>query len=352
MDAELDVNQETELKEDLSSGVARVASELFERLRKYKPHAEQRLRKANESLLRLAKSGRTSELRSYLEDKPPAVGLLQITGLTENAGERELEENVSRDLKFLGEEDAEALLDTEEWNPLTFAVFHGHLDCVKTLVECELFSMKSCVKLSHPSLSSKNSLLFPLAIAFDREDEALFRYFFEEMSFLWGEGAIENLLKLFFAPGVPPKKRERYVRAVVHSPTTHALFCSMSFQYRSNFMETLLRLREEVEIGEAASLVLFEELALAPFSLYYFTTFIEKMADIEGGSLRDGYLDSLEKALGLLSAGDVEEFVRFQWANTSNLVNEMVLQREAQDSANEDIVAQLVYSFALKLKDS
>ena len=37
---------------------------------------------------------------------------------------------MSHDLKFLGEEDAEVLLDTEEWNPLTFAVFHGRLDCV------------------------------------------------------------------------------------------------------------------------------------------------------------------------------------------------------------------------------
>ena len=119
------------------------------------------------------------------------------------------------------------------------------------LVECELFLMKSCVKLSHPSLSSKNSLLFPLAIAFDRDDQPLFRYFFEEMSFLWGEGAIENLLKLFFAPGVPRAKRELYVRAVIRSRTTQTLFYSMSFQYRSNFMETLLRLREEVEVGEA-----------------------------------------------------------------------------------------------------
>ena len=89
--------------------------------------------------------------------------------------------------------------------------------------------MKSCVKLSHPSLSSKNSLLFPLAIAFDRDDQTLFRYFFEEMSFLWGEGAIENLLKLFFAQGVPRVKREFYVRAVVRSRTTQTLFHSMSF---------------------------------------------------------------------------------------------------------------------------
>lgn len=81
----------------------------------------------------------------------------------------------------------------------------------------------------------------------------MFRFFWEDLKYLWNEDTFDNLFKL-----LAKKELVDYLQLMFRSRTAISIFEAMSYQYKFHFIEHLLQTKHDL-IEEINQLVLQEQ---------------------------------------------------------------------------------------------
>lgn len=67
-------------------------------------------------------------------------------------------------------EDEDLTIITDEWNPMTFAIYVGSEQLIRMFIERTSISLKKAVKLPNSSFYKEIQKLYPLLIAFENDN--------------------------------------------------------------------------------------------------------------------------------------------------------------------------------------
>lgn len=125
---------------------------------------------------------------------------------------------------------------TEKWNPLTFAVYNGNLDLIKFIVNKSLGNTKRLLKIPGIFKTQEISRLFPFIIALRLNKIEMFKYFWDQLAYVYcTEDTFENLFRL-----LAKREQTEMVSYFLKSRSTKTLFLSMSYSYRTEFIDHAL----------------------------------------------------------------------------------------------------------------
>jgi len=86
---------------------------------------------------------------------------------------------------------------TEKWNPLTFAIYAGNLDLIKYIIKKAVGNTKRLVKIPGIFKAQEISRLFPFITALRHNDQAMFKYFWEELDYVYSnEETFESIFRI------------------------------------------------------------------------------------------------------------------------------------------------------------
>jgi hypothetical protein len=130
--------------------------------------------------------------------------------------------------------------------------------------------------------------------------------------------SIIHFIQTLFKSSAKAEACVPYVEVLINSPTTHALFKSMSFSYRFIFVESLMKIYDMVHQGGKLDIytTICHGLSEAPYSMYFFSVFVDKfcpkMSDKKGeNSEIDNFIPLLSDALDATSNEDIEFFIKY-----------------------------------------
>ena len=74
---------------------------------------------------------------------------------------------------------------TEKWNPLTFAIYSGNLPLIKFIIQRTSGHLRKMMKIPGIFKTQEISRLFPFIMAIRYNNQEMFQYFWEELSFVY-----------------------------------------------------------------------------------------------------------------------------------------------------------------------
>lgn len=196
-------------------------------------------------------------------------GLSNIKGL--------ITTNVAWNKDFCFIEDDDLKVDTEKWNPITFAIYTWNLPLIWHLLDNTKSLVKKSITLPSCTLSEEKQLIFPLLYAFEGDHEEMFLYFLNTHYIIWKDDLLLNLIQTMFRSKQEMNILIRYLGHVMNSEILIASFHQMSFHYRSQFIQNLINLIEVVtEEKNMYYSAILDHLVKQPFSFYFLIVFIEQ----------------------------------------------------------------------------
>lgn len=131
---------------------------------------------------------------------------------------------------------------TEKWNPLTFAVYNGNLDLIKFIIGKSVCNIKRMLKIPGIFKTQEISRLFPFVMSLRLNKIEMFKYFWDELAYVYcSEETFDNLFRL-----LAKREQTEIVSYFLESKATKTLFFSMSYAYRSEFIEHVLQIKGEI----------------------------------------------------------------------------------------------------------
>mmetsp|Transcript_3440 Transcript_3440/g.5843 ORF Transcript_3440/g.5843 Transcript_3440/m.5843 type:complete len:184 (-) Transcript_3440:756-1307(-) len=125
---------------------------------------------------------------------------------------------------------------TAKWNPLSFAVYNGNLDLIEHIFSKTSGNAQRFLKIPGNFKTQEINRLFPFVVAVRQNNLDMFRFFWEQLNYVYcKEDTFENLFRL-----LAKKDKSEFVQCLVESKQTKCLFQSMSYSYRSEFIDNLL----------------------------------------------------------------------------------------------------------------
>ena len=86
---------------------------------------------------------------------------------------------------------------TEKWNPLTFAIYSGNLPLIKFIISRCSGHLRKMLKIPGIFKTQEISRLFPFIMAIRYNNQEMFQYFWEELSFVFSnEETFESLFRV------------------------------------------------------------------------------------------------------------------------------------------------------------
>jgi ankyrin repeat protein len=86
---------------------------------------------------------------------------------------------------------------TDKWNPLTFAVYSGNLELIKCIISKTQGNCKRMLKIPGIFKSQEVSRLFPFIMAIRHNNLEMFKFFWEDLAFVYSnEDTFDRLFRL------------------------------------------------------------------------------------------------------------------------------------------------------------
>ena len=131
---------------------------------------------------------------------------------------------------------------TEKWNPLTYAIYAGNLDLIKYIVSKCGGNTKRMVKIPGLFKSQEVSRLFPFIMSMRYSNIEMFKFFWEELSYVYcTEDTFESLFRL-----LARKEKPELISYLLSTQSTMTLFLSMSYSYRLEFIDHILQIKADI----------------------------------------------------------------------------------------------------------
>lgn len=131
---------------------------------------------------------------------------------------------------------------TEKWNPLTFAVYAGNLELIKFIVSKSVGNTKRLLKIPGIFKTQEISRLFPFIIAMRYNSQSMFKFFWEELAYVYNnEETFESLFRL-----LAKREQSEMVGFFLKSKSTKTFFLSMSYAYRTEFLDHVLQIKGDM----------------------------------------------------------------------------------------------------------
>jgi hypothetical protein len=185
-------------------------------MRDHKDNAEEFIKEQQLELLRLSANKKTNEVIEYLSKQAITGGVSNIKGLATT--------NLTWNKNFCFIEDDDLKIDTEKWNPVTFAIFTQNLPLVRHFLEKTECVVSKSVFLPWGCLSEEKQVLFPLLYSFEVDNEEIFLYFLSSHKYLWKEDVLSSLIKFMLRSEQDMLILVKYLTHVLTSEVFIALF--------------------------------------------------------------------------------------------------------------------------------
>ena len=131
---------------------------------------------------------------------------------------------------------------TEKWNPLTFAVYSGNLELIKCIISKTQGNSKRMLKIPGIFKSQEVSRLFPFIMAIRHNNLEMFKFFWEDLSFVYSnEDTFDRLFRL-----LAKHEKPDLISYLLSSQPTMTLFQSMSYSYRLEFIDHVLQIKSDI----------------------------------------------------------------------------------------------------------
>lgn len=131
---------------------------------------------------------------------------------------------------------------TEKWNPLLFAVYAGNLELVKFIIQKTAGNTKRLLKIPGIFKTQEVSKLFPFIVAMRQQNQAMFQFFWEDLSYVYcNEDTFESLFRLLVK-----REKPELVGSLLSCKASMTLFLSMSYSYRLEFVDHILQIKGDI----------------------------------------------------------------------------------------------------------
>ena len=125
---------------------------------------------------------------------------------------------------------------TEKWNPLNFAIYSGNLDLIRFIINKAVGETKRLIKIPGIFKSQEISRLFPFIISLKHDNQQMFKFFWEELDYIYSnEETFESVFRL-----LAKFEQSELVNVFLNSRPTKILYLSMSYAYRTEFLDHVL----------------------------------------------------------------------------------------------------------------
>ena len=128
-------------------------------------------------MISLTANDNYKEVLKFISDNAITGGISTYTGY------HALNFNWSPDFCFLEEDDLS--INTDDWNPLTFAIYIRSMPLIKLFLDKYFTVVKKGCKLPNETPLAGRQALFPLLMAFEGENDEMFDYFLNTHYILW-----------------------------------------------------------------------------------------------------------------------------------------------------------------------
>ena len=121
----------------------------------------------------------------------------------------------------------------EKWNPLTFAIYNGNLELVKFIIQRSGGNLQRMLKIPGLFKTQEISRLYPFIVALRSNNVEMFKFFWTKLAFVYGtEETFVSLFKL-----LAKREQSELINFFLGCKVTRTLFHSMSYSYRSEFID-------------------------------------------------------------------------------------------------------------------
>lgn len=133
---------------------------------------------------------------------------------------------------------------TEKWNPLTFAIYVGNLELIKFILSKYRGNVKKLLNLPGIFKTQEVSRLYPFVMSMRFNNNDMFKFFWEELSYVYcNEETFTRLFRL-----LAKRDKPELINYILSSEATQTLFLSMSYSYRLEFINDILQIKTNILI--------------------------------------------------------------------------------------------------------
>eukprot|EP00347_Sterkiella_histriomuscorum_P010472 403376151 len=356
-----DINRTYKLKDKLTPEVGQILTRVISNLKKLavELNPKEFIKTSNTQLLEIAKNSKSNsgEYQAFIEQLKEysylaQLQIMQVKGLEEQQIMKKnvsIQDDLQRQLKEqMGTEYQDEMCSTQKWNPVTFALYNCNLELLKYLLKTSVCNQKKLLKIPGSPNTQYINRIFPLFMAIQRNHQGMFKYFWNDLSYLWDEDTFENVFRL-----IVKKDLSEYVQMIFNSETLQTIFASMSYQYKFSFIQHILTSKKEFldEInqqimqeqengdGEAEEYLInkkmsldhfymkvYEELTKQPYSLHFYLSFSKELIKSGEEIYQDmnECLEILRKAQKQVRDQDVQVFLHINPDVAVQIVNDLI----------------------------